>query len=105
MKFYSEVTNKLYDTIEALREAEERNGLEARKIKEIDEILELIKESTELDRKILEKMAVYDKKYGSGSAANALLNKTEDKKETVSFCKPVNKKGSFNDLLRDFLYE
>lgn len=104
MKFYSEVTNKLYDTIETLREAEERKGLEARKKKESDEIFELIKESTELDRKILEKMAEYDKKYGSGSAASSLLNRTEDKEETV-FSKPINKKGSFNDLLRDFLYE
>ena len=104
MKFYSEVTNKLYNTIEALREAEERNDLEARKKKESDEIFELIKESTELDRKILEKMAEYDKKYGPGSAASTLLNRTEDKEETIS-SKPINKKGSFNDLLRDFLYE
>lgn len=104
MKFYSEVTNRLYDTVEALQRAEEKNSLEARKKKESDEIFELIKESTELDRKILEKMAEYDKKYGSGSAASTLLNRTEDKEETVS-SKLINKKGSFNDLLRDFLYE
>ena len=104
MKFYSELTNRLYDTVEALQRAEEKNSLEARKKKESDEIFELIKESTELDRKILEKMAEYDKKYGSGSAASTLLNRTEDKEETVS-SKSINKKGSFNDLLRDFLYE
>ena len=104
VNYINSMNNASSDTVEALQRAEEKNSLEARKKKESDEIFELIKESTELDRKILEKMAEYDKKYGSGSAASTLLNRTEDKEETVS-SKSINKKGSFNDLLRDFLYE
>ena len=110
MKFYSEVTKEMYDTIEALQAAEERVSLKAEKEKDINEIFDLVKEASELEKKTLKKMADYDQKYGFGSVATELLKKVgvDNEKFTFSFS-PVNKncasvkKDSFNDLLKDFL--
>ena len=109
MKFYSEVTKEMYDTVEALQAAE-KISLKAEKEEDINEIFDLVKEASELEKKILKKMADYDQKYGFGSVATDLLKKAgvDNEKFTFSFS-PVNKnrvsvKGdSFNDLLKDFL--
>lgn len=114
MKFYSEVTKEMYDTIEALQAAEEKVSLKAEKEKDINEIFDLVKEASELEKKTLKKMAEYDQKYGFGSVATDLLKKVgvDNKNFTFSFSpvpSSINKnrttvdKDSFNDLLKDFL--
>ena len=114
MKFYSEVTKEMYDTIEALQVAEEKINREAEKEEDINEIFALVKEASELEKKTLKKMAEYDQKYGFGSVATDLLKKigADNKKFTFSFSPcptPTNRnhttvnKDSFNDLLKDFL--
>ena len=112
MKFYSEVTKEMYDTIEALQAAEEKVNLKAEREEDINEIFDLVKEASELEKKTLKKMADYDQKYGFGSVATDLLKKVgvDNKNFTFSFSpSPINKnrttvdKDSFNDLLRDFL--
>ncbi len=110
MKFYSELTEEMYDTIEALQAAEEKISREAEKEEDINEIFDLVKEASELEKKTLKKMAEYDQKYGFGSVATDLLKKVgvNNKNFTFSFS-PVNRnhttveKDSFNDLLKDFL--
>ena len=74
MKFYSEVTKEMYDTVEALQAAE-KISLKAEKEEDINEIFDLVKEASELEKKILKKMADYDQKYGFGSVATDLLKK------------------------------
>ena len=115
MKFYSEVTKEMYDTVEALQAAE-KISLKAEKEEDINEIFDLVKEASELEKKILKKMADYDQKYGFGSVATDLLKKAgvDNKKFTFSFSptptpSSINRnhttveKDSFNDLLKDFL--
>ena len=75
MKFYSEVTKEMYDTMEALQVAEGKVNREAEKEKDISEIFDLVKEASELEKKTLKKMADYDQKYGFGSVAKDLLKK------------------------------
>ena len=114
MKFYSEVTEEMYDTIEALQAAEEKVNLKAEREEDINEIFDLVKEASELEKKTLKKMADYDQKYGFGSVATDLLKKVgvDNKNFTFSFSptpSSINKnrttvdKNSFNDLLKDFL--
>lgn len=111
MKYYSEVTGEMFDTIEALQIAEEKVSRKAEKEKDINEIFDLVKEASELEKKTLKKMADYDQKYGLGSAAKDLLKKVgvEDDENFVFSFGPalrnhaVVKKDSFNDLLKDFL--
>ena len=55
MKFYSEVTEEMYDTMEALQAAEENVSREAEKEKDINEIFGLVKEASELEKKLLKK--------------------------------------------------
>ena len=87
MKFYSEVTEEMYDTIEALQTAEEKVSLKAEKEEDINEIFDLVREASELEKKTLKKMADYDQKYGFGSVATDLLKKAgvDNKKFTFSF--------------------
>ena len=114
MKFYSEITEEMYDTIEALQAAEEKVSLKAEKEKDINEIFDLVKEASELEKKILKKMADYNQKYGIGSVATDLLKKAgvDNKNFTFSFSptpSSINRnrttveKDSFNDHLKDFL--
>ena len=110
MKFYSEVTEEMYDTIEALQAAEEKVSLKARKEEDINEIFDLVKEASELEKKTLKKMADYDQKYGFGSVAADLLKRAgvDNEKFVLSFGPTYRnhttaKKDSFNDLLKDFL--
>lgn len=111
MKFYSELTEEMYDTIEALQAAEEKISREAEKEEDINEIFDLVKEASELEKKTLKKMAEYDQKYGFGSVATDLLKKVgvNNKNFTFSMSPVVNRnhttvnKDSFNDLLKDFL--
>lgn len=110
MKFYSELTEEMYDTIEELQIAEEKISREEEKKEDIDEIFILVKEFSELEKKILKKMAEYDQKYGFGSSAVDLLKKAgvDNEKFVFSFGPAyrnhtTTKKDSFNDLLKDFL--
>lgn len=113
MKFYSEVTKEMYDTIEALQVAEEKISREKEKEEDINEILGFVKEAAKLEEKTLKKMAEYDQKYGFGSVATDLLKKLKiDKKVAFTFNpsltsenrdQTVTKGDAFNDLLRDFL--
>ena len=109
MKFYSEVTKEMYDTIEALQVAEAKVNHEAEKEKDISEIFNLVKEASELEKKTLKKMTDYDQKYGFGSVAKDLLKKAGvDENVILSFGPTYRnhatvKKDSFNDLLKDFL--
>lgn len=109
MKFYSEVTKEMYDTMEALQVAEARVNREAEKEKDINEIFNLVKESSELEKKTLKKMTDYDQKYGFGLAAKDLLKRAGvDENIILSFGPTYRnhaavKKDSFNDLLKDFL--
>lgn len=110
MKFYSEVTEEMYDTIEALQTAEAKVNREAEKEKDINEIFDLVKEASELEKKTLKKMGDYDQKYGIGSVAKDLLKKAgvADEKVVLSFGPTYRnhatvKKDSFDDLLKDFL--
>ena len=111
MKFYSEVTGEMFDTMEALQAAEEKVSREAEKEKDINEIFNLVKDASELEKKTLKKMTEYDQKYGFGSAAKDLLKKAGIKEEdfVLSFGPyghrnpTAVKKDPFNDLLKDFL--
>ena len=105
MKFYSEVTEEMYDTMEALQAAEGK----VEKEEDINEIFNLIKEASELEKKTLKKMADYDQKYGFGSVAKDLLKKAGvDENVILSFGPTYRnhatvKKDSFNDILKEFL--
>lgn len=108
MKFYSEVTEEMYDTIEALQAAEEKVSLKAEKEKDVNEIFNLVKEAANLEQKTLKRMAEYDKKYGFGSIATDLLKRASEDNQKFTFSmSPVNttttKSNTFNDLLKDFL--
>ena len=109
MKFYSEVTEEMYDTMEALQAAEAKVNREAEKEEDISEIFNLVKEASELEKKTLKKMADYDQKYGFGSVAKDLLKKAGvDENVILSFGPTYRnhatvKKDSFNDILKEFL--
>lgn len=109
MKFYSEVTEEMYDTMEALQVAEGKANREAEKEKDISEVFNLVKEASELEKKTLKKMADYDQKYGFGSVAKDLLKKAGvDENVILSFGPTYRnhatvKKDSFNDILKEFL--
>lgn len=109
MKFYSEVTEEMYDTMEALQVAEAKVNREAEKEEDISEIFNLVKEASELEKKTLKKMADYDQKYGFGSVAKDLLKKAGvDENVILSFGPTYRnhatvKKDSFNDILKEFL--
>ena len=109
MKFYSEVTEEMYDTLEALQTAEAKVNREAEKEEDISEIFNLVKEASELEKKTLKKMADYDQKYGFGSVAKDLLKKAGvDENVILSFGPTYRnhatvKKDSFNDILKEFL--
>lgn len=109
MKFYSEVTEEMYDTMEALQVAEAKVNREAEKEKDISEIFDLVKEASELEKKTLKKMTDYDQKYGFGSTAKDLLKKAGvDENVILSFGPTYQnhatiKKDSFNDILKEFL--
>lgn len=109
MKFYSEVTEEMYDTMEALQVAEGKANREAEKEKDISEIFNLVKEASELEKKTLKKMTDYDQKYGFGSAAKDLLKKAGVGENVIFSLGPAYpnptavKKDSFNDILKEFL--
>ena len=78
MKFYSEVTKEMYDTVEALQAAEKKVSLKAEKEEDINEIFELVKEAAILEQKTLKLMKDFDTKYGFGSCAKELMGKVND---------------------------
>jgi Zn-dependent M32 family carboxypeptidase len=82
MKFYSEVTKNLYDTMEDLRAAEKeitQKDLE----KDVDEIVNFIKESVALDQKATKKMKELDTKYGAGTALKEVLGRFAKEKRKI----------------------
>ena len=82
MKFYSEVTKEMYDTVEALQAAEEKVYLKTEKEEDINEIFELVKEAANLEQKTLKLMRDFDTKYGFGSCAKELMGKVNGVKPT-----------------------
>ena len=109
MKFYSEVTKEMYDTMEALQTAEAKVNREAEKEEDINEIFDLVKEASELEKKTLKKMTDYDQKYGFGSATKDLLKKAGVDENLIFSFGPTYrnhatvKQDSFNDILKEFL--
>ena len=88
MKFYSEVTKEMYDTVEALQAAEKAVYSQSEKQEAIDEIMDLIKKGAELEKETLKLMKEFDTKYGFGTCAKELLNKVNDIKPTPVKTKP-----------------
>lgn len=115
MKFYSEVTKEMYDTIEALQEAEKRASTDAEKEKAVDEIMALVKQAVEAEKEALAKMRELDDKYGFGTAAKELLERVDAPKKYEDFGEPfcmkvkvpvptnIKSQDAFVNLLRDFL--
>lgn len=112
MKFYSEVTKEMYDTIEALQEAEEKASIDVEKEKAIDEIIELIRQSARVERDALKKMRAFDEKHGFGAASKEMLMRVQkDKGVTLIWNdEPLTMKvetpkipDGFVDSLRSFL--
>ena len=80
MKFYSEITKNLYDTMEDLRAAEKeitQKSLE----KDVNEIVGFIKESVVLDQKAAKKMKELDAKYGADTALKEVLGRFAKEKK------------------------
>jgi len=73
MKFYSEVTKEMYDTIEALQVAEKQASADAKKKEAVDAIMALVKEGAEIEKKTLGLMRDFDKEYGFGSITREML--------------------------------
>ncbi len=88
MKFYSEVTKEMYDTIEALRAAEERASTDAEKEKAVDEIMALVKQAAKAEKEALTKMRELDVKYGFGTAAKEMLERVDVSKKHEDFGEP-----------------
>lgn len=85
MKFYSEVTKEMYDTIEALQTAEEQAIADTAKKEAVDAIMALVKEGAEIEKKTLDLMRDFDKEYGFGSIAKEMLMRVnQEKKAKVS---------------------
>ena len=113
MKFYSEVTEEMYDTIEALQEAEKRASTDAEKEKAVDEIMALVKQAVETEKEALTKMRELDDKYGFGTAAKELLERVEAPKKDEVFNEPfclkvkvpanATSQDAFVNSLRNFL--
>ena len=113
MKFYSEVTKEMYDTIEALQEAEKRVSTDAEKEKAVDEIMALVKQAAEAEKKALTKMRELDDKYGFGTAAKEMLERVDASKKNEVFEEPfclkvkvptnIKSQDAFVNSLRDFL--
>ena len=102
MKFYSEVTKEMYDTVEALQAAEKKVNFEAEKEEDINEIFDIVKEAANLEQKTLKLMKDFDTKYGFGSCAKELLSKANDIKPTPVKTKPESA-DSFITALDMFL--
>lgn len=83
MKFYSEVTKEMYDTIEALQKAEEEASIDTEKEQAIDEIMGLVKQTVKIERDAIAKMHSFDKKYGLGAASKEMLKRAQ-KEEGVT---------------------
>lgn len=112
MKFYSEVTEEMYDTIEALQEAEKKASVDDEKKKAVDEIMTLAKQAVEIEKQALVKMRELDEKYGFGTAAKEMLERVEAQKHEDfgdPFCMkirvPANtaSQDAFVNSLRNFL--
>ena len=88
MKFYSEVTEEMYDTIEALQEAEERASVDDEKKQAINEIVALIKQIVEIEKEALKKMREFDEKYGFGTAAKEMLERAGVSQRYEDFGEP-----------------
>ena len=82
MKFYSEVTKEMYDTIEALQTAEEQATADTAKKEAVDAIMALVKEGAEIEKKTLGLMRDFDEKYGFGSIAKEMLTRVNQEKKT-----------------------
>lgn len=82
MKFYSEVTKEMYDTIEALQVAEKQASVDTEKKEAVDAIMALVKEGAEIEKKTLSLMRDFDEKYGFGSIAREMLTKVNQEKKT-----------------------
>lgn len=82
MKFYSEVTEEMYDTIEALQAAEEQASADSKKKEAVDAIVALVKEGAEIEKKTLGLMRDFDEEYGFGSAARELVTRVSQEKKT-----------------------
>lgn len=98
MKFYSEVTKEMYDTIEALQVAEKQASADNEKKEAVDAIMALVKEGAEIEKKTLGLMRDFDEKYGFGSIAREMLTKVNQEKtirvpldELFSSTKGMNK--------------
>lgn len=81
MKFYSEVTKEMYDTIEALQAAEEQASADTEKKEAVDAIMALVKEGAEIEKKTLDLMRDFDKEYGFGSIAKEMLMRVDQEKK------------------------
>lgn len=81
MKFYSEVTKEMYDTIEALQAAEEQASADIEKKEAVDTIMALVKEGAEIEKKTLVLMRDFDEKYGFGSIAREMLMRVNQEKK------------------------
>lgn len=88
MKFYSEVTEEMYDTIEALQEAEERASTDDEKKQAINEIVALIKQTVEIEKEALKKMREFDEKYGFGTIAKEMLERAGVSQRYEDFGEP-----------------
>ena len=88
MKFYSEVTEEMYDTIEALQEAEERATVDDEKKKAVDEIMALVKQTVEIEKQAAVKMRELDEKYGFGTAAKEMLERAGVSQRYEDFGEP-----------------
>ena len=113
MKFYSEVTEEMYDTIEALQEAEKKASINDEKKQAVEEIMALAKQAVEIEKQALTKMRELDEKYGFGTAAKEMLERVEAQKHEDfgdPFCSmkirvPANaaSQDAFVNSLRNFL--
>ena len=115
MKFYSEVTEEMYDTIEALQEAEKKASADDEKKQAVDEIMALVKQAVEAEKQALAKMRELDDKYGFGTAAKELLERVDAPEKYKDFGEPfcmkvkvpvptnIKSQDAFVNSLRDFL--
>lgn len=110
MKFYSEVTKEMYDTIEALQVAEKQASADTEKKEAVDAIMALVKQGAEIEKKTLSLMRDFDEKYGFGSIAREMLAKVNSEKtvripldELFSSTKDMNKNRTTAVKQDDFI--